>query len=79
MDAAFTRLKGLFTIIPVLIHLDPSQQFVVEVDASDSGVGAVLSQQRGPKNHLHSFLLFSHNICHRRRGIMTLATGSSWQ
>lgn len=44
-EAAFTRLKVLFTSAPVLSHPDPSRQFVVEVDALDTGVGAVLSQQ----------------------------------
>lgn len=43
-DKAFTELKHRFTHAPVLVHPDPGQQFVVEVDASDSGVGAVLSQ-----------------------------------
>lgn len=44
-EAAFTRLKVLFTSAPILSHPDPSRQFVVEVDALDTGVGAVLSQQ----------------------------------
>lgn len=44
-EAAFTRLKVLFTSAPVLSHPDPSRQFVVEVDALDTGVEAVLSQQ----------------------------------
>ena len=44
-EAAFSKLKILFSSAPVLIHPDSSAQFVVEVDASDSGVGAVLSQR----------------------------------
>lgn len=43
-ESAFTKLKELFASVPVLIQPDPSLQFIVEVDASDSGVGAVLSQ-----------------------------------
>ena len=42
-DAAFSRLKCLFSSAPVLSHPDLAVQFVVEVDASDTGVGAVLS------------------------------------
>lgn len=42
--AAFTHLKELFTSAPVLRHPDSSLQFV-EVDASDTGAGAVLSQR----------------------------------
>ncbi|KAI3355168.1 hypothetical protein L3Q82_017876 [Scortum barcoo] len=46
-EKAFNRLRTLFTTAPVLVQPDPAQQFVVEVDASDIGVGAVLSQRRG--------------------------------
>ena len=44
-EKAFTELKRQFTTAPVLTHPDPSIPFVVEVDASDVGVGAVLSQR----------------------------------
>ena len=40
---AFSRLKELFTNAPVLAHPDPSVVFIVEVDPSEAGVGAVLS------------------------------------
>ncbi|KAK3506722.1 hypothetical protein QTP70_017705 [Hemibagrus guttatus] len=43
-QAAFQRLKGCFTSAPILRHPDPDLPFVVEVDASISGLGAVLSQ-----------------------------------
>lgn len=43
-QAAFEKLKSLLSSAPVLIHPDPELQFIVEVDASDSGVGAVLSK-----------------------------------
>lgn len=42
---AFNCLKAMFTSAPILSHPDPNRQFVVEVDASDVGVEAVLSQQ----------------------------------
>jgi len=42
-EEAFTRLKDMFTTTPIITVPDPSQQFVVEVDASNEGVGAVLS------------------------------------
>ena len=31
-EEAFRRLKGQFTSAPILIHLDPDRQFIVEVD-----------------------------------------------
>lgn len=49
-DAAiqsFNDLKRRFTSAPILHHLDPNTPFVVEVDASDTGIGAVLSQRQG--------------------------------
>ncbi|KAJ8014922.1 hypothetical protein DPEC_G00020800 [Dallia pectoralis] len=44
-EEAFRDLRGRFTSAPILTQPDPSRQFVVEVDASDVGVGAVLSQR----------------------------------
>ncbi|KAK3561122.1 hypothetical protein QTP86_028295 [Hemibagrus guttatus] len=41
---AFTRLKQSFTTAPILHLPDPKTPFVVEVDASNSGIGVVLSQ-----------------------------------
>jgi hypothetical protein len=57
-DGAFLRLKALFTDAPMLAHPDPSLAFMVEVDASEAGVGAVLSQRAGtpPKLHPCAFL-----------------------
>ena len=61
-ETAFPALKELFTSASVLHHPDPSLQFVVEVDASDTGVGAVLSQ-RAPKNQkLHPCVLLSRRL-----------------
>lgn len=38
------KLKTLFSTAPVLAQPDPSMQFVVEVDTSDLGFGAVMPQ-----------------------------------
>lgn len=42
---AFRTLKKRFTPAPVLTITDPKLQFVLEVDASEVGIGAVLSQR----------------------------------
>ncbi|KAI2644826.1 Transposon Tf2-8 polyprotein [Labeo rohita] len=39
----FASLKERFTSAPILKHPDPNLPFIVEVDASDCGIGAVLS------------------------------------
>ncbi|KAK3544055.1 hypothetical protein QTP86_000399 [Hemibagrus guttatus] len=43
-QVAFQRLKNSFTTAPILCHPDPDRPFMVEVDASSSGLEAVLSQ-----------------------------------
>lgn len=42
-EKASTRLKELLTSAPVLSHQDPTRQFIMKVNASATGVGAVLS------------------------------------
>lgn len=51
-EAAFSRLKVLFTA-PVLSQPDPARQFMVEVNVSDVGEGAVLSQRSAGDQKLH--------------------------
>lgn len=63
--SAFQELKRRFASAPILIQPDLTQQFVVEVDASDSGVGAVLSQQREGK--LHPCAFFSRRLSPAKR------------
>lgn len=59
---AFTDLKQRFTSAPILTVPDPSLQFVVEVDASESGVGGVLSQRSPKDNKLHPCSFFSYRL-----------------
>ncbi|KAK3512136.1 hypothetical protein QTP70_031259 [Hemibagrus guttatus] len=56
---AFDTLKKSFTTAPLLVHPDPELPFIVEVDASTTGVGAVLSQQQGNPRKLHPCAFFS--------------------
>lgn len=74
-QSAFRELKHRFTSAPILVQPDPDRQFVVEVDASDTGVGAVLSQRATVDNKLHP-CAFSLVNCLRRREIMTSAIGN---
>ncbi|KAK3507044.1 hypothetical protein QTP70_001909, partial [Hemibagrus guttatus] len=61
-EEAFNTLKRAFTTAPLLIHPDPDKPFVMEVDASTTGVGAVLSQQQGNPSRLHPCTFFSHKL-----------------
>ncbi len=59
---AVQKLKKTFSTAPILRHPDPQGTFVVEVDASTTGVGAVLSQQSGEPPSLHPCAYFSKKL-----------------
>ncbi|KAK3548962.1 hypothetical protein QTP70_022660 [Hemibagrus guttatus] len=59
---AFQQLKSCFTTAPILRHPDPDLPFVVEVDASSSGLGAVLSQRHGEPGKLHPCAFYSRKL-----------------
>ena len=61
-ERAFQALKARFTSAPILQMPDPSRQFVVEVDASDVGVGAVLSQRTEEDGKMHPCAFFSRRF-----------------
>ncbi len=66
-EAAFTKLKGCFVSAPILITPDTSRQFVVEVDASEVGVGAVLSQRSPSDDKMHPCAFLSHRLSSAER------------
>ena len=60
-DQAFRRLKERFSSAPILTVPDPSLPFIVEVDASSVGIGAVLSQ-RSTDGKVHPCAFLSHRL-----------------
>ncbi len=61
-DQAFDHLNERFSTAPILHHPDPEREFVVEIDASSTGVGAVLSQRHGSPPKLFPCLYFSRKL-----------------
>uniref|UniRef100_A0A3B1JZA6 ribonuclease H n=1 Tax=Astyanax mexicanus TaxID=7994 RepID=A0A3B1JZA6_ASTMX len=59
---AFAKLKAAFVSAPILKHPDPNLPFTVEVDASETGVGAVLSQRSGSPPKLYPIAFFSRKL-----------------
>ncbi|KAK3517825.1 hypothetical protein QTP70_018984 [Hemibagrus guttatus] len=59
---AFLQLKERFITAPILRHPDPELPFVVEVGASCSGLGAVLSQRHGEPGKLHPCAFYSRKL-----------------
>ena len=66
-EKAFQNLKHRFTTAPILTLPDPQRQFVVEVDASNEGVGAVLSQQSERDGKTHPCALLSRWLSRAER------------
>ncbi|KAK3561075.1 hypothetical protein QTP86_026365 [Hemibagrus guttatus] len=56
--------KDSFTMAPILRHPDPDLPFVVEVDASSCGIGAMLSQRHGVPGKLHPCRAGGMATCH---------------
>ena len=61
-EVAFEKLKQSFTTAPILQLPDPALPFIVEVDASEVGVGAVLYQRSGDPAKLHPCAFFSRKL-----------------
>ena len=62
---AFDKLKHLFTSAPILVHPDSNKPFIVETDASNFAVGAILSQEHDGKIHPVAFLSKSLTKCQK--------------
>ncbi|KAK1795684.1 hypothetical protein P4O66_001171 [Electrophorus voltai] len=64
---AFEELKRRLIMAPILRLPNAELQFIVEVDASELGVGAVLSQQSGEDKKLHPCAYFSWRLSSAER------------
>ncbi|KAK1795391.1 hypothetical protein P4O66_010559 [Electrophorus voltai] len=62
VERSFEGLKATFIIALVLQRPDPGKPFLVEVDAADTGVGAVLSQHTGERGGFKPIAYFSQKL-----------------
>ena len=60
-EEAFQELKQRFTTAPILAHFDATKTVIIETDASDFAIGAVLSQ-RDEEGRLHPVAFHSRKF-----------------
>ena len=65
---AFDALKEALSTAPVLGYPDFSREFILEIDASLNGLGAVLSQQ-GKDGQICVIAYASHSLCPSERSM----------
>jgi len=65
-DGTFELLKGMLVSFPVLYNVNFSLPFTLQVDASDVGVGAVLSQP-DEERYDHPVAVFSRKLLPREQ------------
>ena len=70
-EEAFTKLKELLCSVPILMSPDFEKSFVLQTDASEHGVGAVLSQQ-GDDGHEHPVAYWSRKLLIREQKYSTI-------
>ena len=58
---AFDKLKNALVTLPVLVYPKLGSRFVLDTDASDQAVGAVLSQEHDGKEHVVAYMSKSLN------------------
>ena len=59
---AFNQLKNVLCSYPVLAAPDLSRPFIIQVDACESGVGAVLMQENPKTQLLHPVSYYSYKL-----------------
>lgn len=69
VSAALSKHKLAFTSAAIVVHPNPELPFIVEMDASTSGVGEVLSRWQGTPEKLHPCAFFSTKLSQVVRGL----------
>jgi hypothetical protein len=61
-QSAFESLRTAFTTAPILRHFDPALPAVLETDASDYAIGAIISQRDPDSGRLHPITFHSRKF-----------------
>jgi hypothetical protein len=61
MEQSFQGLKEWLITAPILTHFDPTKECIVETDASDFALGAILSQ-KDEEGRLHPIAFHSRKF-----------------
>ncbi|CAB0019628.1 unnamed protein product, partial [Nesidiocoris tenuis] len=80
---AFAKLKELLQNAPVLAHVRPDCPFVIDADASDVGIGAVLSQVQDGQEKVVAFFSrclsrAERNYCVTRKELLSVVKAVQW-
>jgi len=59
---AFETLETAFTQAPILVHFNPDNPIVVETDASDYAITAIISQISPDDGDIHLITFYSHSM-----------------
>ncbi|CAC5420078.1 unnamed protein product [Mytilus coruscus] len=76
-EAAFHTLKEVLTMNPILVYPSPEKEFILDTDASGTGMGAFLSQIDDNKEHViayysKSFSKAERQYCVTRRELLAI-------
>ena len=74
--AAFAQLRAALTTAPILALPDPGHSFIVDTDASDVGLGAVLSQEGAGGERVVAY--YSHSLSRPKHNYCVPPEVSSW-
>ena len=71
-DHSFQQIKDILCSKPVLTTPDLSKPFILQVDASDHGIGAVLLQEKSDTDVLHPVSYYSCRLKKHQKSLSTV-------
>jgi hypothetical protein len=77
VEATFQTLKGALFAAPILVYPQPGERFIVDTDASNVGIGGVLSQVQNGQERVTAYYSTAlnkaeKNYCVTRRELLAI-------